>query len=196
VSVRLLEVGKFGLSAYNENWLTARDGGLEHDQYQLSLRLRYDVHTNLALGLNYTYLDNQSLQPDGSAIWRGQNRIELEATPHWDHPSGFRVSNRNRIEVRWIEDQADENYRSRHLLELGWPVKLPKPLSGAFSGGELFYDWTRGRITEWRVSPAGVDLRLCPRASLRVYYTWREATSSDTWTTSHVVWTVLNLKLQ
>jgi len=194
-SIRLLQTGPFELFTYNENWLVERDG-LELDQYQFSLRTRYHVHTNVSLGLNYTYLESQQHPADGSSTWQDQNRIEFEVTPHWEHPSGFRVSNRNRLEVRWIEDRPDENFRTRHLLELGWPVKLPRPFTGAFSQGEVFYDWSRGRLTEWRASPAGVDIRLCPRASLRLYYTWREVNSNYTWTTSHVFWTVLNLKLQ
>ena len=195
VSVRLLEAGKFELFTYNETWLVARDG-LALDQYQLSARLRYHVHTNVALGLNYTYLDNQRQLPNGDELWQEQNRLEFEVVPRWEDRSGLRLSNRNRLEVRWIEDRPDENYRSRHLLEAGWPVKLPRPFSGTFSSAEVFYDWTRGRLTEWRLSPAGVDMRLCPRASLRVYYTWREVNSNDGWATSQVVWTVLNVKLQ
>lgn len=193
-SIRLLETGKFELFAYNENWLVAHDG-LSYDQYQLSVRTRYHVHTNVALGLNYTYLESQRHLSDGSSTWQEQNRIEFEVTPHWEHPSGLRLSNRNRLEVRWIEDRPDENYRSRHLLEVGWPVKLPHPFTGAFSSGEVFYDWTLGRVTEWRASPAGVDIRLCPRTSLRLFYTWRESEQSMSWVTSHVVWTVLNIKL-
>jgi len=193
-SIRLLEAGRFELFAYGETWLVPRDR-LELDQYQLSARLRYHAHTNVALGLNYTYLDNHRRLPNGDSQWQDQDRLEFEVTPHWEHRSGLRLSLRNRIEVRWIEDQPDENYRTRHLLEAGWPVKLPHPFTGAFSSAEVFYDWTRGRLTEWRVSPAGVDIRLCPRTSLRLYYTWRETEPLGVWTTSHVVWTVLNLKL-
>ncbi len=194
-SIRLLQTGKLELFAYNENWMVPRDG-LDQALYQLSMRLRYNAHTNLALGLNYTYVDSQTFLDDGSSTWADQNRIEFEVTPHWEHPGGFRFSARQRLEVRWLEDRPDENYRSRHLLELGWPVKLPKPFTGAFSSGEIFYDWSRGRLTEWRASPAGVDLRLCSRASVRFYYTWRETESSGDWNVSHVFWSVLNIRLQ
>jgi hypothetical protein len=193
VSVRLYTARRFDFTVYQENWLV--DEGPNPAQFQLSGRLRYHPLDHLALGLNYTYADSRTATPDSGEQRVHQDRLEFEANPHWEWPSGWRLSNRNRLEVRWIENQADVNYRSRHLLEVAWPIRLPRPLQSTFTSAEVFYDWSRGRLPEWRVSPVGVDLALHPRASLRLYYTYRENQVAGDWQTSHVFWTVLNFRL-
>lgn len=191
--MRVFEHAGFEAFVYQEAWIN--DGGPRFAYYQLSPRLRYRVFEPLAVGLNYSFIETEKPIAIGDDEWTDQHRLEFELTPQWKWPSGLRVSARNRFEVRWIEERPDVNYRTRHTVEVGYPVRLPPPFEGAFSGGEVFYDWSRMRLSEYRVSPCGVDLRLSSRGSVRVYYTWRQVEVGNNWAASHVLWTVLNVRL-
>lgn len=193
VAIRLFHEGRWEGWLAEETWFN--DHGPNPAYFQISPRLRFTVNPYLALGLNYSYIDVHSEKANGEDLWMDQNRIEFEVNPHLELKSGWHFHTRNRMEFRWIEHAADVNYRSRHLLEVVYPVRLPKPFKNIFSNGEFFYDWSRMRSPEHRVSPLGVDLALSHRVGLRVYYTWRQVRVRNDWVTTDVFWTSLSLKL-
>jgi hypothetical protein len=194
VAVRLLHEGRWEGWLAEENWFN--DQGPNPAYVQISPRLRFTVNPYLALGLNYSFIESHSAAPDGDDYWTAQNRLEFEVNPRLKLESGWQFNTRNRIEFRWIEHASDVNYRTRNLLEVVYPVKLPKPFKDLCSNGEFFYDWSRMRSSEHRLSPLGVDLALSQRVELRVYYTWRQVESNNDWVTTHVFGTSLRLKLK
>ncbi len=153
MSVRLFHEGCWEGWLYEENGFN--DHGPNPAYLQVSPRLRFTVNSNLVLGFNYSFIDLHSAAPDGEDFWADQNRLEFEVNPHLELKSGWHFNTRNRIEFRWIEHVPDVNYRSRHLLEVMYPVKLPKPFKDIFSNGEFFYDRSRMRSPEHRLSPLG-----------------------------------------
>lgn len=193
VALRLFHARQWEGSFYGETWLN--DQGPNPAYLQLAPRLRFHANPYLDLGLGYSFSDTQSTAADGESAWTRQNRLEVEFNPRLQREDGWKFRTRNRMEFRWIEHQPEVNYRSRHLLEVVYPVKLPQPFKDIFSNGEYFYDWSRLRTTEYRLSPLGADLALNKRVGFRVYYTWRQSLSQDQWTTTHVIWTTLQFKL-
>ncbi len=193
VSIRFFHNPRWEGWLQEVNWIN--DRGPNPAYVQVSPRIRYHANPYLDLGLGYSFVDVHSAAPHGDDVWEYQNRLEVEINPRLELKSGWTFTTRNRLEFRWTEDLPDINYRSRHLLEVLYPVKLPRPFKDLFTNAEYFYDWSRMQSAEHRFSPLGVDLALSARVGFRVYYTWRQILILDHWATSHVFWTTLNLKL-
>lgn len=67
-----------------------------------------------------------------------EHRLSLDVTPRYLLPAGFLASDRNRIELRWVN--GDYNARYRNKLMVGRPLELHRFRFTPYAMGELFFD--------------------------------------------------------
>ena len=79
---------------------------------------------------------NQPLSENPSKEWRGV----AELTPRWSLPFDILSAFRNRLELRWLDDDYSTRYRGRLTLErdteIFWEYTIVP-----YASVEMFYDW-------------------------------------------------------
>jgi hypothetical protein len=146
-------------------------------------RLDESKNRFLLLRVGYRYLDSFSGDPD-------EHRVVLEATARYPLKGGVLVSNRGRVDARFIDGEYSWRFRSRLSVEkelsIG-PVRM-----NPYVRGELFYDsrfdaWSR---TEWI---GGAAFPLNRRVELEGYFDYQHDTGGDHNRKVYAIGTVLNL---
>jgi hypothetical protein len=137
----------------------------------------------LLLRVGYRYLSSFSGDPD-------EHRVVLEATARYPLKGGVLVSNRGRVDARFIDGEYSWRFRSRLSVEKEFsigPVRM-----NPYVRGEVFYDsrfdaWSR---TEWI---GGTAFPLNRHVELEGYFDYQHDTGGDDNRQVHAIGTVLNL---
>ena len=147
-------------------------------------RLDESKNRFLLLRVGYRYLDSFSDDPD-------EHRVVLEATARYPLLKGrVLVSNRGRVDARFIDGEYSWRFRSRLSVEKEFsigPVRI-----NPYARAELFYDsrfdkWSR---TEWI---GGAAFPLNRRVELEGYFDYQNDTGGDHNRQVRAIGTVLNL---
>jgi hypothetical protein len=190
LSLKYLDTRNFDLVFYGElrsSFKPSRFGG-----YLLSQQVKLDLLPNLGAGVNYTFL---SLPSENSDELTDTHRAEFELVPRFKAGNWLEVSARQRLELRWLEGRRGPSERTRHRLQLDFPVHCAGRLRSVFLYDEVFYDYTQHRVTENRITPIGLDFRLTKKMNFSVFYTLQELRAGDGWYNRHVLNTMLSVAL-
>lgn len=145
----------------------------------------------LRAGLAYRY--GEAKGSDGE--FRDQHRGEVQLTPGASLTERLDLRLRNRFEVRATEGEPGLNERVRHRLRISFRTPGWEPLEAVFASDEIFYDFDRDRVSENRLVPVGIYLRLRDGVGLRLGYLLRSARSRGDWVQTHVMATTISLSL-
>jgi hypothetical protein len=178
-----------------ENWeLRLTDDWSQIGYWHGSHQLKFDFFEKLGFGLNYTYLDNESINSrthDRSMIH--QHRLEFEATPRYKFKNGIKFTNRNRYEMRWFQDQGSNHSRIRTLYELSFPIKNLGRIENVFCNNELLVDAHKHALNENRLIPIGVTIKLFGKNTLQVFYMIQSKKGTKDWSSNQVFGTQVSI---
>ncbi len=146
-------------------------------------RLDESKNQFLLLRVGYRYLNSFSGDPD-------EHRLVLEATPRYPLKGGVLVSNRARVDARFIDGEYSWRFRSRLSVEKELTIGSVK--LSPYARGEVFYDsryesWSR---TEWI---GGAAFPLNRHVELEGYFDYQHDTGGANNRKVHAIGTVLNL---
>jgi hypothetical protein len=149
----------------------------------------------LDTGIHYTYLESDVT---GSLVGRGevqeQHRLELELNPKIPLGEDFVLSNRNRIEFRWIESQGSDNTRYRQRWGLHWNVSQLLPgINELYANNELFYLFHTQRFSEDRLIPLGILIGPLGGCTLDVFYMVQSSRTFGPWKARQVLGTQISI---
>ena len=134
---------------------------LVSEQIGTSFSFKVTNYLNLAPG--YRHIWSQS----NPAKHTQESRYSVDVTPRLPLPKGFTLSDRNRGEVREINDQISWRYRNRMQLEktLTWHERQLTP----YVAGEIHYD---SRYHEWNRKQfwAGTRIPVSKHFTLDLHY--------------------------
>lgn len=191
LDLRVFEFKKHKVNLHFENWIA--DDVKEEKLLLAALRYKNEFHRFLQLGVHYTYLDIRNLNTDE---WSYHQRLEFEFNPRANIDGQMSFMLRNRLEYRWYEDsQKDESFRSRHRPQITYHTKH-KILTKFFFNTELFIDYEKDKLNEFRTVPLGAGFKLFPKLNFNTFYmiqSKRPATNRD-WQHSHILGTHLNYR--
>jgi hypothetical protein len=164
---------------------------------QVGPKVAFDPWAYLTFGVNYSCFQKEALNSTtGEFETSGEHRLEFEVDPHYTLENHIQINLRNRWEHRWFIQAGGENDRTRHRLELVFPVKNAGPLADLFTSAEFFYDYDRGLNSEDRIIPLGLTFTLVRNVKLKAFYMWQPIQSRPgEWTQSNVFYTQLYLSL-
>lgn len=172
------------------------DSAANPNRFMAGPKVSFDPWQHWTFGLNYTFFERQLPQPPGGDWdWQEQHRAEFEVIPHLDLWNWGKLYFRNRLELRWIEGVEDVSPRSRHRLEVVFPLKHAGPVQDLFTQFEYFYDYRKDRNSENRFVPLGVTFKLHDRVAFKAFYMWQPSQADDGWDHSHVFYTQLYVSL-
>ena len=147
--------------------------------------LRMDESKNrfLLLRVGYRYLHSFTGDPD-------ENRVVLEATPRYPLAGGVLVSNRGRLDLRFIDGEYSWRFRTRLSVEKEFSIGALR--MNPYVRGEVFYDsrfdeWSR---TEWI---GGAAFPINRRVELEGYFDYQHDTGGDRNRQLRAIGSVLNL---
>lgn len=187
----LVDQGKWHFGLFTEGWMYNDAGNFSY--YAVSPKLKYDAWKYVSLGMNYTYQEAKSFNTvEGHSEFKYTHRWEWEVNPHFDITPWLKFSNRNRLELRWIEDQGYHNTRSRHLIGFEVPIKNAGLLKAAYIDNEFFYNYKTDRYDENRATPLGLKFKLNDNVSLKLYYTI-QTKKTNTWSANEALGTMVTV---
>lgn len=147
------------------------------------LPLDESKHRYLLLRVGYRYLHSFGGDPD-------ENRTVVEATARYPLSAGVLVSNRLRMDLRFID--AEYSWRFRNRLSVEKEIAIGRVRMTPYARGEAYYDsrfsaWSR---TEWI---AGSAFPVRRRMELEGYFSYQNDTGGDVNRQVHAIGAVLNL---
>ena len=188
MDLRVFEFKKHKVNLHFENWIA--DDVKEEKLLLAAVRYKNEFHRLLQLGVHYSYLDIRNLVTDE---WSYHQRLEFEFNPRANVHGQLAFMLRNRLEYRWYEaTNRDENFRSRHRPQFTYFTK-GKVLTKLFANSELFIDYEKDKLNEFRTIPIGAGFKLLPKLNLNTFYmiqSKRPSTSRD-WQHNHILGTHL-----
>jgi hypothetical protein len=166
----------FPLKEGSQLTLVARitqDDGTQEQDLQLGPSLTFDLdtfrasyaqtaeerdRTYLTLGVGYRYIRSEDLTEDPTVEHRGI----VELTPRWYLPHGITVSDRNRVDLRWIEgDRYSTRYRNRLHVQRNFHMRRL-----AFTGYAEIEAFNDSRHEGWERVRYGIGIELPLRGLL------------------------------
>ncbi|PIQ85052.1 MAG: hypothetical protein COV74_10670 [Candidatus Omnitrophica bacterium CG11_big_fil_rev_8_21_14_0_20_45_26] len=149
-------------------------------------QVRINPWKHLGFNVAYTYLETEVQNAAKTQNeYKYHHRLELELNPSWNLPNDWKLSNRNRVEFRWIEDKGSDNTRFRQLWELEVPVKKLR-IESVYLNNELFYDFSTQKFNEDRITPFGVKIKVCSKAYLKLFYLIQCKKGARDWSSNQV----------
>ncbi len=142
----------------------------------------------------HTYLENSAVNSQTKTReFVSQHRLELEANPKWKVSPWLTVKNRNRVEFRWIEDKGSDNTRTRHMVELEFPVKKNPVVKSIYTNSEIFVDFNRHTINENRAIPIGINFNLYKKSTFSIFYMIQSQKGARDWSSNQILGTQVSL---
>lgn len=158
-----------------------------------SQKVKYDFFKYLGLGTNYTYLETETSNAKKTKNeFKYQHRFEIEVIPRWSWKDRIKLSNRNRLEFRWIEGRGSDNTRYRAMGEIEVPVRKIPIVKSVYMNDELFIDFPRQTINESRIVPVGLTLGVHKGVDLKVFY-MIQCQKGNTWSSNQILGTQINM---
>jgi hypothetical protein len=160
--------------------------------YLLSQQVKFALHPNLEGGINYTFI---SLPAKKAGQYIDIQRAEFELTPRFKLGEGVEISARQRFELRWVEGLNGVNERTRHRLQLDFPIHQVGCLKSVFVSGEAFYDYSIDKFVEYRIVPFGVSFKLSKKVGFSTFYMLQELRPGQQSYNRHIFGTTLSISL-
>jgi len=155
---------------------------------QISEQMAFNVSKEFTFEFHYTYIHGHALVPH--ADWQWQHRLEIEGNRTFYFSNGNKISTRNRLEIRKLENNPVIQYRLRQLTMFTMP--LEKGHLKLFSVyNEVFYDLTHHRFTEDRLYPCQFTFAVNERVKIDLFFMMRYYFSASHWHRSAVLGTQL-----
>ncbi len=159
-----------------------KDNADDHYFRFASLKLSYPLHPNLTAGVNYSVYQ---LESKNFQAWKDCRRLEFELNPKYGFENGVKLSLRNRVEFRDIEDKGTSNTRSRHRLKVFIAMDTRfEALQGFSASNEFFvnYDGSQNRWNENRFQPLGLIFKLSEQCQLGIFFMQQMKRKNADWT--------------
>jgi hypothetical protein len=123
--------------------------------------------------------------------WKYENRPNFTATLKYD-VLGFKLSDRNRIEYRDIEDKK-HSWRYRNRLQVKYPFTFDKVVLAPYMADEIFLDCSnRGELTRNRLY-SGIELGMFKHIVVDIYYLWQTSKGKSGWTDYNILGTKVKI---
>lgn len=159
-----------------------------------SQKLQFDFVKNISFVAAHTYIESRTVDSrTKDSEFKFQHRFELEANPYWQIKKWLKIISRNRIEFRWIEDKGSDNARFRQAWELETAVPDNPVLKSIYTGNEMFVDFNLHTINENWVTPIGLNLKICKKSSLKVFYMIQSKKGARDWLSNQILGTQVSI---
>ena len=103
-----------------------------------------------------------------------EDRLALQVTPRFRPPDDFLLTDRNRVEFRWVNGDYSTRYRNQITIERAF--LCDKFRFSPYASAEFFYDITKSSWTEERYS-GGIQLPYRDLLRLDLYYLRQNCTT-------------------
>ncbi|MEW6075662.1 MAG: DUF2490 domain-containing protein [Candidatus Omnitrophota bacterium] len=147
--------------------------------------LVYSVHKNLAIGVNYRQVYEKK-----KGDFKEENRPHVNAVLTYDL-GGFRLDDRNRLEYRHFDYQADA-WRYRNKLTVKLPWKFTKMQIQPYLADEVFLDLNNKAFNRNRLY-SGFSMSLTKNLKAEVYYLLQTSRSGGGWLDVNALGTKIKL---
>lgn len=175
------ELGKWERATYLEFRLIEKC--TEAGVYLFKEKVYRSLNDWLDVAVNFAYIRSR----DGSGeSFKNQYRQEFEFNPHWKIDKCLKITLRNRLEWRKIQDEGFGNSRFRQR----WGMKYTLQNWGRFlfveASNEFFYDFRHNQYNQNRLIPLEVGIRLGRKLILRPFFMLISSKDRGDWSQTQV----------
>lgn len=174
-NLRVLVLGesKSGTDYTYQQWNIGAGLGLQLNRFRRPhlVDLDPDREHSLVLGAGYEYL--QTEEPGKTSF---ENQLVAEFTPRWRPPAELLVTDRNRLEFRWVDGDYSTRYRNRLTVERA--SRIGGVRFTPYASAEFFYDWAKGSWNEEQYA-AGIEWPYKHVLKLSTYYLYQDCTTCN-----------------
>jgi hypothetical protein len=124
---------------------------------------------SIVLGGGYEYL-----QTNGTAEPSSENRLLADFTARSRPPADFLVTDRNRVEFRWVNGDYSTRYRNRLTVERA--SRVGELRFTPYLSAEFFYDWAKDAWNEEQYA-LGLEWPYRNVLKLNTYYLRQDCTT-------------------
>jgi len=128
-----------------------------------------DREHSIVIGAGYEYL-----QTDETAKPSSENRLVADFTARSRPPAEFLVTDRNRVEFRWVDGDYSTRYRNRLTVERA--SRIGGLRLTPYVSAEFFYDWAKDSWNEEQYA-AGIEWPYKNVLKLSTYYLYQDCTT-------------------
>jgi hypothetical protein len=128
-----------------------------------------DREHSIVLGAGY-----ENLQTDQTSKSSSENRLVADFTARSRPPAEFLISDRNRVEFRWVNGEYSTRYRNRLTAERA--SRLGGLRFTPYLSAEFFYDWAHDSWNEEQYA-AGFEWPYKNVLKLNTYYLRQDCTT-------------------
>jgi len=160
-------------------------------EYLFTPQITWQANEHLQAGMAYTLLGVRD-----ATGFNNDHRLELELNPHWELTDWVRLDLRNRLEVRFREGPGNGTERTRHRLQLSFPLHHTGALKSLFVNNEAFLDLDRHQYNQNRLTPLGLSFRLNEHTQMRIFYMLQSTRIRADWDHAHALGTHLQFQLR
>ncbi|MDD5194674.1 MAG: DUF2490 domain-containing protein [Candidatus Omnitrophica bacterium] len=145
----------------------------------------HSLNKYLDLGINYRQAYEKK-----KGEFKTENRPHLNAILKYDF-YGFKVDDRNRLEYRYFDYQAD-SWRYRNKFTVKFPWKFTGLEIQPYLANEIFLDFQNKAFSRNRFY-SGFTMSFTKNLKGEIYYLLQSSKSGDVWTDANVLGTKLKL---
>ena len=135
-----------------------------YEEEVIGVSLDHRLNKRWSLRAGARYISKQAEPPDSN-----ETRVVLDAK--WFHELGndWLLTDRNRLDIRWLENADEASYRYRNRIQLEKPFSVGAMTWTGFGSYEFYFDT---RFDAWQRNRAilGVSIPLGSRASVDIFY--------------------------
>jgi hypothetical protein len=124
----------------------------------------FDQSPSKLFMVRFGYLLNRPKNNSGNAT---EHTATIEITSNANLPGGLLLSDRNRVDLGWVE--GDPNHRYRNRLKLERALHFGRFQITPYSHAEVFYEWNAHKWTRFRYA-AGAESYITKLIVLEGYY--------------------------
>lgn len=145
----------------------------------------YSLNKHLDLGVNYRQVYEKK-----KGKFKEENRPHLNATLKYDI-YGFKLDDRNRIEYRHFDYQAD-SWRYRNKFTVRFPWKFTRLEIQPYLADEIFLDFQNKAFSRNRFY-SGFGMSFTKNIKGEIYYLLQSSRSGNNWVDANVLGTKLKI---
>ena len=167
----ILGESKSGTDYSYQQWILGAGLGLQLKAFARPhlADLDPDRDHSIVFGAGYEYL-----QTDETAKPSFENRLIANFTGRWRPPAEFLITDRNRVEFRWVNGDYSTRYRNQLSVERA--TRLGGLRFTPYLSAEFFYDWAKDAWNEEQYA-AGVEWPYKKVLKLSTYYLRQDCTA-------------------
>lgn len=144
----------------------------------------------IPVGINYVFAQGRN-----NTKYTNEHRVEFDLMPKFPINDYLTITNRNKLEFRWLENREGVQNRFRQRWGIDIAIEKIPFIKKIYADTEYFINFDSGEFDQNRLIPAAIVLPCFDNADLRIFYMIQHVKRNNNWSSNEIVGTQLSISL-